>query len=120
MTDSFITVGWIATTRALGDIFELQGFYSLHLIMAVLMCGTWLILFVLTILAFWRGLIFKSKPEDVLKDSMSAKIVDEEEKIGMDFDEKGKQRDSFESDMTPIDINGPQAPPLVYQQPHRF
>lgn len=36
--------------------------------MTILMCITWLILFVLTIVAFWRGLIFRSKDEDVLKD----------------------------------------------------
>lgn len=36
--------------------------------MAILMCMTWLVLFVLTIVAFYKGLIFNSKEEDVIKD----------------------------------------------------
>lgn len=63
-------VGWIATTRALADIFSLQGLYTLHFVMTVLMCGTWLVLIILTVMAFWKGLIFKSAPEDVIKDKM--------------------------------------------------
>ena len=113
----YFTVGWIATTRVLGDIFELQGFYSLHLIMAVLMCGTWLVLFVLTFMAFWRGLIFKSKPEDVIKDTMP-EVIDEEKTVGsVELDEKQRPRSSFGMDMPPVHIN---TPPLVYHQPTRF
>lgn len=37
--------------------------------MTVLMCITWTVLFVLTIVAFWKGLIFISNEEDVIKDS---------------------------------------------------
>ncbi|KAF9019958.1 hypothetical protein BDZ89DRAFT_283291 [Hymenopellis radicata] len=85
---TFPNVGWIATTRALGDIFQLDGLFSLHLIMAVIMVITWLVLFVLTVMAFWRGLIFKSKPEDVLMDSMPAKVIDEENRAGSPYEEK--------------------------------
>lgn len=63
------TVGWIATIRALGDIFQLQGFFVWHTVMAVIMVIVWFVLFLLTVLAFWKGKIFMAKDEDVLKDS---------------------------------------------------
>ncbi|KAF9450552.1 hypothetical protein P691DRAFT_700995 [Macrolepiota fuliginosa MF-IS2] len=66
---TFPNVGWIATIRELADIFNLPGFHVLHIIMAVLMCITWVVLFVLTVVAFFQGHIFKSMPEDVIKDS---------------------------------------------------
>lgn len=66
----FFSVGWIATLRVLGDIFDIKGFFIVHLIFAILMCLTWTILFVLTVMAFWKGLIFRSKEEDVLNDSV--------------------------------------------------
>lgn len=75
MSDRFL-VGWIATIRVLGDIFDIKGFFTLHLIFAILMCLTWVVLFVLTVTAFWKGLIFRSKEEDVLKDSV---VVDSPE-----------------------------------------
>ena len=78
------TVGWISTVRVLGDIFNLQGFFVWHLIMAVAMCAVWLILFSLTILAFWKGKIFLAKDEDVWKDT----IVPPEENTESDV-EKG-------------------------------
>ena len=79
-----ISVGWISTVRVLGDIFNLQGFFVWHLIMAVAMCAVWLILFSLTILAFWKGKIFLAKDEDVWKDT----IVPPEENTESDV-EKG-------------------------------
>lgn len=63
------SVGWIAMLREFGDIFDLTGFYILHLIMAIVMCVTWTVLFVLTVMAFYKGYIFKSMSEDVIKDS---------------------------------------------------
>ncbi|KIK69875.1 hypothetical protein GYMLUDRAFT_150500 [Collybiopsis luxurians FD-317 M1] len=66
---TFPNVGWISTTRVLGDVLRISGFYSAHLFMAILMCITWTVLFVLTVMAFWKGLIFYSKDEDVIKDS---------------------------------------------------
>lgn len=62
------SVGWIATLRAYGDVFDIQFFFALHLTMTILMCIVWAILFVLTVVAFWKGLIFRSKDEDVLND----------------------------------------------------
>ncbi|KIY65024.1 hypothetical protein CYLTODRAFT_380082 [Cylindrobasidium torrendii FP15055 ss-10] len=76
---TFPNVGWIATTRALADIFDLSAMYSLHFVMTVLMCGTWLILIILTVMAFWKGLIFKSKPEDVIQDTVPQKLYDIEQ-----------------------------------------
>jgi hypothetical protein len=65
---TFPNVGWINTTRALGDIFHIQGFFTIHLIFVCIMCATWLVLIVLTAWAFWRGEIFFAKNEDVLAD----------------------------------------------------
>ncbi|KAJ8468645.1 hypothetical protein ONZ45_g17174 [Pleurotus djamor] len=84
---TFPNVGWIATMRLLGDIFRINGFYVTHAIMAILICVVWLILFVLTIIAFWKGLIFQSKEEDVIKDSIAEgpKELEDDESI---YDEK--------------------------------
>lgn len=65
---TFPNVGWINTTRALGDVFEIQGFFTLHLILVCIVCVIWVILMVLTAWAFWRGEIFFAKNEDVLAD----------------------------------------------------
>ncbi|KAL0960556.1 hypothetical protein HGRIS_005592 [Hohenbuehelia grisea] len=78
---TFPNVGWIATTKILGDVFVIRGFYIVHAIMVVLICSTWIILIVLTGMAFWRGLIFRSKEEDVIKDSLDKEEVEEIEKM---------------------------------------
>ena len=71
-------VGWISTIRVLGDVFELQGFFVWHLIMAIAMCIVWAVLFGLTLLAFWKGKIFLAKDEEVWKDTIGAKGVEED------------------------------------------
>ncbi|KAF8627446.1 hypothetical protein AX17_006260 [Amanita inopinata Kibby_2008] len=70
---TFPNVGWIACLRVFGDTFKIRGFIILHTIMAILMCITWAILFILTIVAFCKGRIFKSKKEDVIKDTLYPK-----------------------------------------------
>lgn len=65
----YFIVGWIATLPVLGDIFHLRGFFVIHCMMAGVMCTTWLVLFILTIVAFAKGRIFSSNDEDVVKDS---------------------------------------------------
>ncbi|KAK0202326.1 voltage-dependent anion channel-domain-containing protein [Desarmillaria ectypa] len=65
---TFPNVGWINATRSLGDIFQIQGFFMFHLVMTVLMCITWLALFIFTVIAFCKGRIFKSRKEDVIRD----------------------------------------------------
>ena len=70
---SCVLVGWISTVRLLGDTFEIEGFYIWHMVMAILMCTVWVILFVLTALAFWKGKIFMAKDEDVIKDILEEK-----------------------------------------------
>jgi len=65
---AFPNIGWISTTRVLGDVFDIVAFYDLHLVLSILMCALWLVLTVLTVVAFWKGLIFRSKEKDVLKD----------------------------------------------------
>ncbi|KAF5360766.1 hypothetical protein D9756_004928 [Leucocoprinus leucothites] len=76
---TFPNVGWIAMLREFGDIFQIPGFHVLHLIMAIAMCLTWVILFVLTAVAFAKGDIFQSMSEDVIKDSTLFKHEHEEE-----------------------------------------
>ncbi len=58
----------------LGDTFELEGFFTWHLIMTVIMCTVWVVLFVLTVVAFFKGKIFLAKPEEVIQDSVDRKI----------------------------------------------
>lgn len=68
----------------LGDIFDLEGFYVWHLLMAILMCTVWLILFTLTALAFWKGKIFMAKDEDVIKDTIGLKDGEGESEMFME------------------------------------
>ncbi|KAI0790688.1 voltage-dependent anion channel-domain-containing protein [Abortiporus biennis] len=70
---TFPNVGWILTLRKLGDIFNIEAFHIWHLIMTVLMCITWLILFCLTVIAFCKGKIFMASPEDIIKDTVDRK-----------------------------------------------
>ncbi|KAI0665507.1 voltage-dependent anion channel-domain-containing protein [Trametes maxima] len=70
---TFPNVGWISTIRVLGDVFKLQGFFIWHLVMAVIMCSVWMVLFILTILAFAKGKIFLAKQEEVIKDALERK-----------------------------------------------
>ncbi len=65
---TFPNVGWISTLRVLGDTLQIQGFFVLHTIMAVLMCVVWVVLFGLTAFAFWKGKIFLAAEADVLRD----------------------------------------------------
>ncbi|KAF5372070.1 hypothetical protein D9758_004989 [Tetrapyrgos nigripes] len=77
---TFPNVGWINTTSTLGGVLNIRGFRTVHLIMTVLIFITWFILIVLTAMAFWKGLIFFSKEEDVLKDTYAVKESDSDEK----------------------------------------
>ncbi|KAK7451701.1 hypothetical protein VKT23_012380 [Stygiomarasmius scandens] len=67
---TFPNVGWINATRVLGDTLNISGFRTVHLIMTIIMLMIWCILIVLTTIAFWKGLIFFSKEEDVLRDAV--------------------------------------------------
>ncbi|KAH8822598.1 voltage-dependent anion channel-domain-containing protein [Flagelloscypha sp. PMI_526] len=73
---TFPNVGWINTIKVMGDIFNIQGFYTIHLIMTVLMCMTWIMLMILTGIAFSKGLIFFAKEEDVIVDSVDREILE--------------------------------------------
>ena len=61
--------------RVLGDIFQLPGFHTWHLVMTILMCSVWIVLFCLTVWAFVKGKIFMAKPEEVIQDSLDRKGV---------------------------------------------
>ena len=52
--------------------------------MTILMCVVWIILFTLTLLAFWKGKIFLAKDEDVWMDTV-VKDEDEEKQAGLSF-----------------------------------
>ncbi|KAG2010268.1 hypothetical protein CC2G_013106 [Coprinopsis cinerea AmutBmut pab1-1] len=66
---TFPNVGWILTLRVLGNLFDIDGFKILHLVCCFILAVVWLILFVLTCVAFYKGFIFNSEDEDVIKDS---------------------------------------------------
>ncbi|KAI0046501.1 hypothetical protein FA95DRAFT_1493955 [Auriscalpium vulgare] len=68
---TFPNVGWISTLRGLGDALHIPAFHYIHAVMTTIMCATWVILFTLTALAFYRGKIFFAKPEDVLQDEQA-------------------------------------------------
>ena len=53
----------------------MSGFHTANLVMTVAMCATWFVLFVLTALAFWEGKIFRSAPEDVVRDTLRIRVV---------------------------------------------
>ncbi|TFK95178.1 voltage-dependent anion channel-domain-containing protein [Pterulicium gracile] len=72
---TFPNVGWISTLRVLGEVLSIPGLYTLHLIMTALMILTWAVLFVLTVVAFHRGLILMSPDEEVAKDSVAIVVV---------------------------------------------
>lgn len=65
---TFPNVGWILALRVLGNLFDLRGFKILHFIFCVVLAVVWFVLFVLTIVAFWKGFIFQSEDEAVVKD----------------------------------------------------
>ncbi|CAE6426634.1 unnamed protein product [Rhizoctonia solani] len=65
---TFPNVGWINTVMALRNIFNIPGFDEWHLVMTVIVCMTWLVLFSLTLVAFWKGEIFMSRDEDIYAD----------------------------------------------------
>jgi tellurite resistance protein TehA-like permease len=89
---TFPNVGWISTTRVLGDILNIRGFYIVHLIMTVLVCITWAVLISLTILAFWRGKIFSSKPEDVIKELGSMDSMKSTPSSSLDLEKNSAQQ----------------------------
>ncbi|KAI0742252.1 voltage-dependent anion channel-domain-containing protein [Daedaleopsis nitida] len=86
---TFPNVGWISTVRVLGDIFNLPGFHTWHLVMTILMCSVWLVLFCLTVWAFVKGKIFLAKPEEVLQDTLERKSI---------FSPTASARSSFQAD----------------------
>ena len=47
--------------------------------MTIVMCLTWVVLFGLTLVAFYKGKIFISAPKDVLRDMVGVKDVDDVE-----------------------------------------
>ena len=73
---TFPNVGWISSLRVLGDTLQIPAFFTLHMVMAVLMCTVWTVLFSLTAVAFWKGKIFLADEEEVLRDEK--RVVEKE------------------------------------------
>ena len=67
--------------------------------MTIIMFVTWLVLFVLTALAFWEGKIFKSAPEDVVRD-----------KVHLRFSEKIIRAKDSQKDLEKGEPEGPTSP----------
>ncbi|THG98785.1 hypothetical protein EW026_g3460 [Hermanssonia centrifuga] len=65
---TFPNVGWIVTSRKLGDVFQTNFFDVWNTVMTIAMCITWIVLFALTFVAFWEGKIFISPKEDTARD----------------------------------------------------
>lgn len=81
-------VGWILTIRKLGDIFNVNGFRIWNYVMTIVMCITWLVLFVLTAVAFWEGKIFNSNSEDVLRDMYVFKLERDQKRQVQDIERR--------------------------------
>ncbi|KAG7088867.1 hypothetical protein E1B28_012820 [Marasmius oreades] len=65
---TFPNVGWISTSKVLGKELGVRGLVVVHVVFTVLICVTWVVLVGFTALAFWKGLIFYSREEDVIRD----------------------------------------------------
>ena len=54
--------------------------------MTIIMCATWLVLFALTAFAFWKGKIFISSPEAILRDQLqlTKEVADDEKQYAVD------------------------------------
>ncbi|PSR72567.1 hypothetical protein PHLCEN_2v11560 [Hermanssonia centrifuga] len=66
--DEILGFGWILALRKLGQIFQTSFFNVWNTVMTIIMCITWIVLFVLTCVAFWEGKIFISANEDTIQD----------------------------------------------------
>lgn len=66
--------------RALGDVLKIEFFFTLHAVFAFLMLAVWGILIILTGVALWKGVILRSNPEDVIRDSKGFQKLQDEEK----------------------------------------
>ncbi|KAK1232179.1 hypothetical protein PQX77_004691 [Marasmius sp. AFHP31] len=75
---TFPNVGWINMTKILGKELRIPGLFTVHAIFTALMFLTWTILIVLTMMAFWKGLIFFSKEEDVIRDTLGPEALPRE------------------------------------------
>ncbi|KZV65538.1 hypothetical protein PENSPDRAFT_756417 [Peniophora sp. CONT] len=68
---TFPNVGWIGSLGALADALGVPKLRVVQTVCALMLVGVWAVLAVLTIVAFWRGLILKSHEESVLADTTS-------------------------------------------------
>ena len=66
---TFPNVGWIGSLGALADALGVRWLRVVQTVCALMLVGVWTVLAVLTVVAFWRGLILKSHEESVLADT---------------------------------------------------
>lgn len=67
---TFPNVGWILALRALSNVFEAGFLRIIHIVCCVILLLIWIVLFFLTCVAFYRGIILESSPEEVMKDAV--------------------------------------------------
>ena len=65
---TFPNVGWIGSLGALSDALKITGLRTVQIVCVVVIATLWVILATLTFIAFWRGLILRSKSEAVIAD----------------------------------------------------
>ncbi|KAI0284472.1 hypothetical protein BC826DRAFT_1056074 [Russula brevipes] len=61
-------MGWISSLRVLGSTFQIPDLSIVYTIMAVAMCVVWVVLFGLTVFAFWKDKILLAAEADILRD----------------------------------------------------
>lgn len=105
-----LAVGWISATRGLGDAFNFRPLYVIHLVMTVIVCVTWVTLLVLTVVAFWQGVILMSTVEDVLRDQRGGPGRE------MGDVEKGPREPLSSSKSTSLESRAMTPPPTPRQQ----
>ena len=65
--------------------------------MTIAMCATWIVLFVLTSVAFWKGKIFISSPEETLRDDLwSPHAMEDKEEMGEEAEQMERGHGSEE------------------------
>ncbi|KZV64733.1 hypothetical protein PENSPDRAFT_656325 [Peniophora sp. CONT] len=66
---TFPNVGWIGCLGALADALNVPGLRIVQIVFVVVLSAIWIVLAVLTVVAFCRGLIFYDKADDVIADA---------------------------------------------------
>lgn len=103
---TFPNVGWILATRVIGDTFRFKSFAIVHIILCICLAVAWVVLSVLTLVAFKRGYILHSNPEAVLKDAVYKKRNNRgsegETTVSVHDEEKGEYSRSGDDELSEL------------------